>query len=306
MEIRKLILGRTNDKTNLVFGKQVNIVEDLALSKELGTENIKNEDSTLIIKSMSDTQIADVIQIKINLTAVGTLLVNFNKEALKEDERKIIFEALSNLKNKEEPTQKTQTEKFSKILTIINKYKPEYITFLNKGNIKIDVKEVAKTTKWSFPLLVLTIPEKKPSIFSKNKIFNEKYFAGDYVFCSLFALLVSFAFTSGIHVLLTKQNIATFLLILAFVFAGIVCYICYKILIPEKDKKLKFVMMIYSAVGWLVGLAAGIIVSKYLLANESAAFETIKVLLIGGLGGLVLCEGAVWLVFPIKKIFTKK
>ena len=306
MAIKKLILGRNNDQTNLVYDKQVNIIDDLALSKELGTENIKNEDSTLILKSMSDTQIADVIQIKINLTSVGTLLVNFNKEALTEDDRKTMFEALSALKKKEEPTEKTQTEKFIKILSIIEQYKPEYVTFLNSSSIKIDVNEIAKKNKWSFPLLVLTIPPKQPSIFSKIKLFNGRYFKVDYLFCSIFALLASFALPVGIFQSFANENIFIFLFVLSAVFAGILCFVCYQNLIAEKDKNLKFVLMIYSAIGWLVGLLIALVVLKLAFKDSPAASNLMKVLLIGGAGSLALVEGVIWLVFPIKKLFKKK
>ena len=306
MAIKKLILGRNNDQTNLVFDKQVNIIDDLALSKELGTENIKNEDSTLIIKSMSDTQIADIIQIKINLTSVGTLLVNFNKEALTEDDRKAMFEALSALKNKEEPTEKTQTEKFMKILSIVEKNKPEYVTFLNKGTIQIDVNEVAKKTKWNFPLLILAVPPKQPSFFSKLKIFNGKYFKGDYLFCSIFALLASFALPVGLFQSFGGDTISILLFVLTAIFAGILCFICYQNLIPEKDKKLKFILMIYSVVGWVLGIVAAFVVLKLAFKEASAASSLMKILLIGGAGSLVLVEGVVWLVFPIKNIFKKK
>ena len=147
MAIKKLIIGKTGDEKSIVFDKQVNILDDVVLSKELGTENIKNEDSELILKSLSDTQISDVIQIKINLTSVGTFLVNFDKNSFTDDSRKSLSDELSSLKNKEEPTEKTQFDKAKRILEIVNKYKPEYVTFKNDGNIKIDVNEIAKKFK---------------------------------------------------------------------------------------------------------------------------------------------------------------
>lgn len=308
MAIKKLIIGTTSEERNFIFDKQVNILDDLALSKELGTENIKNEDSNLMIKSMSDTQIADVIQIKINLTSVGMFLVNFNKDAFSEDERKSLFEALTALKDKQEPTEKTQFEKASKILEIVNKYKPEYVAYQNSGSIKVDASQIAKKIKWEFPLLVLQNEPKKPSIFDKlknTKFFSKKYIRSDYIFTSIFALLLSFALVAAIHEFLTGQNIATFLLIMTVIFTGILGYIDYKNLIPEKDKKLKFVLMIYTAVGWLIGATAGILVSKLLLTGDDVTFDFIKVLGLGGFISLVVTQCVIWLVFPIRIIISK-
>ena len=172
MVIRKLILGRNNEETSFIFDKQVNIIDDLALSKELGTENIKNEDSTLILKSMSDTQIADVIQIKINLTAVGCLLVNFSKDSLTEENRKNLLDQLSALKDKVQETQETQEVKFRKILCIIEQFNPIYVTFLNDLEFKIDSNKIAKEVEWSFPLIVLAVAPKQPSFFEKVKSFK--------------------------------------------------------------------------------------------------------------------------------------
>ena len=308
MSIKKLVIGKVNKEKSLVFDKQINIIDDLALSKELGTENIKNEDSNLIIKSMSDTQIADVIQIKINLTSVGTFLVNFNKDAFSEDDRKALFNALTALKDKQEPTEKNQFEKASKILEIINKYKPEYVTYQNNGSIKVDAAEIAKKIKWDFPLLILANQPKQPSIFDKlknTKLFNKKYIKGDYVFTAVFTLLFAFALVASIHEFLTGQNIATFLLIVSIIFTGILGYVNYKNSIPEKDKNLKFVLMIYTAIGWVVGVVGGTLISKLLLTTGELTFDLVKVLALGGGISLLVSEGIVWLVFPINKLISK-
>ena len=257
---------------------------------------------------MSDTQIADVIQVKINLTSVGTFLVNFNKDALSEENRKALFGELSALKDKQEPTEKTQFEKASKILEIVNKYKPEYVAYQNSGSIKIDATEISKKVKWEFPLLVLTNQPKQPSIFDKlknTKLFSKKYVKGDYIFTAVFALLLSFAFVASIHEFLTGQNIAVFLLVMSIVFAGILGYVNYKNLIPENDKNLKFVLMIYTAIGWLVGVVSGTLVSKLLLTGDDIVFDIVKVLTIGGTVSLVTSEGVVWLVFPIRILISK-
>lgn len=308
MAIKKLIIGKSSEEKNFIFDKQVNIIDDLVLSKELGTENIKNEDSELVLKSLSDTQIADVIQIKINLTAVGTFLVNFDKSAFSDDNRKSLLNELTSLKDKQEPTEKTQFEKAKKILEIVNKFKPEYVAFTNGGNIKIDANEIAKKLKWEFPLLVLAIPPKEPSFFErlkKLKIFNKKYIKSDYVFTSIFTILLSFAFVTSIHCFFTSQNIAVFLLIISIVFAGVLGFVNYKNLIPENDKNLKFVLMIYTAIGWVVGLTVGLLISKLLLTGEDQEFSLVKVLAIGGASSLIISEGVVWIVFLIKLLLSK-
>lgn len=174
MELKKLVLARQNEETTYVFDKPLNFVDDLVLSKELGTENIRNEDSTLLIKSLRDTHISDVIQIKINLTKVGTFLVNFDKEEFNEDSRKQLFEKLTALKDKNEPTLSTQEEKAKSILKIVDEYKPVYVTFANNLDLKIDIDSIGKKLKWNYPLLVLNLPREYSLLESVKNLFKKK------------------------------------------------------------------------------------------------------------------------------------
>ena len=87
MEKQNLVLGFKEQEDNFTFENKIFLVQDKKLIENLSRPNIKNQDSSLVIKSLNDTHIADVIQIKVNIADTGHFLVSFKKETLTEELR---------------------------------------------------------------------------------------------------------------------------------------------------------------------------------------------------------------------------
>ena len=80
MEKQPLVLKFKNKEAEYSFENKINIVQEKEFLNILSRPNYKNQNSSLVIKSMNDLAIADVIQIKVNISSVGSLFTNFNKE----------------------------------------------------------------------------------------------------------------------------------------------------------------------------------------------------------------------------------
>ena len=115
--------------------------------------------------------------------------------------------------------------------------------------------------EYSFPILYLC--------YKENDVFNTKdsklgfrKFTVDYLFTSIFSILMTFGVLVGIFQIYNKQTIAAFLLVLSFVFFGILCYSIYSVIYKEKkelNRKLKYFLLIYTTLGILLGTLLGLI-----------------------------------------------
>ena len=179
MENQNLILKFKNQEQEYSFENKVLLVEDKKLIQNLSKPNIKNQDSPLIIKSLNDLHISDVIQIKINISETGYVLASFSKESLTDETRTQLLEEIGKLKNNENPSNENSLKKVKDLLGILNNFSPIYATFSNNGYIKIDLDELQKT-QTSFPLIVLaqrqhkmifkTAKTKEESVEKKEKV----------------------------------------------------------------------------------------------------------------------------------------
>lgn len=259
MENELLVLKFKDKEEEFSFENKVNFIEDKKLIQNLSRPNIKNQDSSLIIKSLNDTHISDVIQLKINVGETGSFLASFAKDSLTDEVRSKLLEEIGNLKGNETPTIDSQSKKVKELLGILNEFSPIYSTFSNSGDIKLNVEEIVDF-ELKFPLLVLKQPEKK-LIFkigkqNKEKPVKEKVeetsadekaekpkkehkikekkerpvkepktyqpfalFDSDYFFVLFFALLGAFSITASVFEIMNKEGIATFLIILASILA---------------------------------------------------------------------------------------
>lgn len=282
MQIKKLVLKNNTNNNQYIFAKQFNKIDDLALAKELGTENIKNEDSTLVISSLNDTKIYDVIQIKINLTKVGVFLANFDKTTFDDESRKKLIESLSALKVEETPTYETQSKKANKILEILNDYQPIYVTYSNTKSIILDL-EVNKALKFNYPLLILPVIKKEDNFLVK--FFKSKNIELDNLFIGIFSCLFSVASIIATHNLINSANIGIFLLVLSIVFLGIYAFVFISFYI--NCKKLKKSVFIFTLIGIVLGISIGLLVSAFLIKGDDISLDIPKTLLIGGLPSLI-------------------
>lgn len=277
----KLVLSTQSKNEEFVFNEKLNFVNDKKLVKVLSTENIHNNYSDFYIKSLNNTHISDVIQIKINLTNVGTFFANFRKDKFDEKQRNSLLDKFQTLKSdNKDLTVKTQEHKAAKILTILNKFKPIFVSFKNSLEIKINIKKISKENEWSYPLIVLNKTEKE-ILKDEKRIKNGITIDGEQFFAAVFSILFSFAIVTGCHELMNNQTIYIFLLLLAVVFAGILAYIYYSVCKIGTNKKVNLIMLLFSLAGSLIGCAGGTVVSKFVLTGDEITFDITKLLLIG-------------------------
>lgn len=299
MKVKQLVFKFEEDKNEFVFDQQLTFIEDKKLIKTLEKENIKNEGSSLIIKSMNNLPIYDVIQIKINLSETGTFLASFDKSKIDEKVREKLLAGISSLKDGVEPTKDTQIKKIKNLLVILDRYNPIYVTYKNGDDIQIDKEsfnEIVETTLFAYPLLILKKKEEKTKEIHINFLKHKKIkkteetqsedskkprkeividyplFNFDYLFNALFCLLFSFGVLVSIFELINKESISVFLIIITVIFLGITYFSVYSTIYKkhvEKYKGLKYWILLYLGVGTAAGLAIGYIVAKFALKTEN-------------------------------------
>ena len=290
-----LVLKFKDKPMEYSFGSRISFVYDKKLCENLSRTNIKNTDSELLIHSLNDIHVSDVIQVKVNMSETGTFLVNFEKDSLDEEKRNELLKEIGSLKSEDTPTQESQLKKTKDLLAILDKYEPIYVTFSNTGDIKI-IFDNGDIEKPSFPLLVLQNTKKKIVINLKKKdkpVKDEKgeeknyaplsLFETDYIFILLFALLGSFAITTTVFEIMNAQMIAIFLGILALAFV-VVEAIAMQSSTYKKNKLInpyiRYYLAIFIIVGIAIGIVAGYFISKGLLKTEIENFDYKKMLLI--------------------------
>lgn len=316
MENGKLILKFRDQSEEYIFENKFYISQDSKLTKDLFKTNIKNQESSLIIKSMNDLPISDVIQFKINLEDTGSFLVNFSNE-LTEEIRVEIIEKIKKLKDNLNPTPQSQTRKIEKLLGILNEYKPIYVVFSNLGEIRIPLESLANV-KVKFPVIAnqdskKRSREKKLNISryelslgkakkTKNVVNNGRFqpkgrkfklLSLDYIFILVFSLFASFGAFVGVYKIFTSDDAYIFLLALAFIFIGINYYAVYSSLYKkgkEKYKGLRYYLILFVTLGLILGLGIGYIVSKFVIKDEISNSNFLNTLIYSGAGSLVLLE----------------
>ena len=297
MKKKTLCFQFKNNDHKFLFEDKVFVITDKKLIQELEKPAYKNTESELIISSMNETPIYDVVQVKVNLSETGYFLVSFSKETLTEEKRKNLLEEITSLKSKAVQTNSTQLKKTRKLLEILNKFHPIYATFVNNGIYKVNLTKLSEE-ELKFPVLVLDKKDKKTlfrfksnnSNKSNNSYAGFSLFEGEYLFIMLFALLGSFGVCTATFEIMNKQGIAIFLSILALAFAIILIIamrsaIYKKGLIPHP--LLRYYLCLFIIVGIALGTVSGFFVSKFLFKTEIEDFDYKKSLLISILVSLV-------------------
>ena len=303
--MENLIFGFKEKETEYSFENKVFVVSDKALIENISKPNIKNQNSSLVIKSLNDLPVFDVVQIKVNVAETGHFLVSFNKETFNEEQRTELLKEIGTLKSDETPTVDSQFKKIQDLLGILVKYQPIYATFANTGTIKIEQLKLEQI-EVSFPLLVLNFPKKKFSIMvgrtKKEKAPREEkkndtqpkekevvnyepfdLFSVEYLFIFLFSLLGSFAVAAAVFELMNKKGIAAFLIVLATVFA-ITLVIAVRAAVYKKTKLknpwLRYYLVIFIVLGIAAGIVSSYFICKGVLKTEIENFEYKKMMLI--------------------------
>lgn len=312
MENPSLVLKFKDQEQEYSFENKVSLIEDKKLLQVLSKPNIKNQDSSLLIKSLNDTHISDVIQIKINISETGFVLASFSKETLTDETRTQLIEEIGKLKNTEVPTKENSLQKTQDLLVILNNFHPIYAVFSNTGDIKLSIDELSEIELF-FPLLVLAQPERK-MIFKikktkeenndpkKEKVHREKtkkrkeyqpfaLFDSDYFFVLFFALLAAFSITASVFELMNEEGIAAFLIVLAVILTITLVISVTSVVYKKGELRnpwLRYYLGIFVLVGAIIGVVGSYFVCKFLLKTEIENFDYKKMILISSLISLVL------------------
>ena len=320
MRKKTLILKFIDTQKEYLFEDKVFVIKDKKLIENLEKPSIKNYESKLVIKTMDDTHISDVIQIKVNMSETGYFLVSFAKGSLEEEKRKSLLEEISGLKSNAVQTNSTQLRKAKKLCEILNKYKPIYVTFINDGEFRVNATKLS-LEHLEFPLLLLNKPIKKKFFigFKHKKVKLKKkkevkedglqqeekeikqpkkikqprlvyspfsLFEVDYIFVFLFAALGSFGVLTCVFEAVNKESIAIFLGILGLAFA-LVLAISVQSTVYKKGKLinpwLRVYLCFYIIVGIVGGIIGGYFISKGVLKTEIEDFDYKKVIIISSL-----------------------
>lgn len=303
--MENLIFGFKEKEIEYSFENKVFVVSDKTLIENISKPNIKNQNSSLVIKSLNDLPVYDIVQIKVNVAETGHFLVSFNKETFNEEQRTELLKEIGTLKSDETPTIDSQFKKIRDLLGILAKYQPIYATFANTGSIKIEQPKLEEI-EVNFPLLVLNLPKKKFSIMvgrtkkekaprpekenssqpkEKEVVNYEPFdlFSVEYLFIFLFALLGSFAVAAAVFELMNKKGIAAFLIVLAAVFA-ITLVIAVHAAVYKKTKLknpwLRYYLVIFVVLGIAAGIVSSYFICKGVLKTEIENFEYKKMMLI--------------------------
>ena len=313
MENPSLVLKFKDQEQEYSFENKVSLIEDKKLLQVISKPNIKNQDSSLLIKSLNDTHISDVIQIKINISETGFVLASFSKETLTDETRTQLLEEIGKLKNTEAPTKENSLQKTQDLLVILNNFHPIYAVFSNTGDIKLSIDELNEIELF-FPLLVLAQPERK-MIFKvkkdkednkepkKEKVEREKpqkerkeyppfaLFDSDYFFVLFFALLAAFSITASVFELMNEEGIAAFLIVLAVILTITLVISVTSVIYKKGELRnpwLRYYLGIFVLVGAVIGVVGSYFVCKFLLKTEIENFDYRKMMLISSLISLVL------------------
>ena len=324
-----LVFKNKDSKQEYTFENKVYFINDKKIIKNLEKPNIKNSDSSFVIKSLNDLHVSDVVQIRVNLSETGVFLVSFQKDVLPEEKREALLKEIATLKSDNEPTEETQILKAKKLVSILDNYSPIYVTFVNNGLIKIPVNDFwIKYPKC--PVLVLQEPKKlainlgvkkeEPKEEKTEQVKKEKpqyqpinLFTMDYFFIFLFAALGSIGFITAVFELMNKQGIGIFLLILAIAFV-ITETVAMSLTIYENGKQknpyLRFYLIAYIVVGIIVGIVGGYFISKGLLKTEIKDFDYKKLTLLSSIIASATMLSSVGTSIPtnliIKKVKNKR
>ena len=139
------------------FKDGFSFIKNSRLLKVLKTENFNNDESNLVIKSLNDTKINEVFQLKINIKYIGYFLVNF---PLKENAKEKYLPLIDEIKLLKDDTEEKgkQLLKIEKVILILNKYNPIYSVFIGREDTFLYLKECNKVNV-TFPLLFPSIEE---------------------------------------------------------------------------------------------------------------------------------------------------
>ena len=134
MEKGNIVFSFLDTKDTFEFSNGFSYVSNKRLLQTIKSENFKNYESSLVIKSLNDTKINEVTQLKISIHYIGYFLVNFPFEENAKEKYAPIVNEIKLLKDESEDKD-SQLLKIEKVLNILNKYNPIYSVFIGKNDV---------------------------------------------------------------------------------------------------------------------------------------------------------------------------
>lgn len=160
MKNEDLVLKFEEDKDEFLFTENLSFSDNKKLVKTLEKENIKNSNSSLIVKSMNNLPVYDVIQLKVNIKDTGVFLVNFLKDDFTQEKRETLIEKIKSLKGDEEISLESQKNKINKLISILNNENPIFSVFKQVGDFVVTFEDFKSFEPLKFKLIVLQKPQK--------------------------------------------------------------------------------------------------------------------------------------------------
>ena len=169
------------------------------------------------------------------------------------------------------------------LLFLVKLPKEKKVKIKKEKSEKTKVEEEQKLLCKKTPKLVKKTELKKqqPIQYKKNKTVVEEertkpfidfpLFDVDYIFVTIFSILLSFGFLVGLYKNKVGEGIAVFLFVMSAIYVGIIFYTVYTTLFKrtkEKYKNLKYWISIYIIAGVTIGTLLGWIICKFALKSD--------------------------------------
>jgi len=300
MEFRPLVISQNNSSNKYIFNNKVNLVTSTSLSDDLLKSNYDTTNSNYVIESEGSISISEVFQIKIRIAQTGTLVVNFLKDSVSESDKEKLLSEISLLKDNVTPTSETQKSKVSKVIDIVNKYRPIFVSYVTTGDFiftKSTFEEIVKDKEIDFPLLILLnsfgfvdepVDPKKRKHINKNQdkqkpvkeikkadgkidfvALLEPLKSIDFIFFGIFSLFIAFGLIISIFEIQNGEGIAAFLLILTLAFFITLNYATYKAKKDNEyftyDLKRIWIPVLYIVIGLTLGIVIGYLITTFVV-----------------------------------------
>ena len=346
MEFRRLVIAQKDSSVQYIFNNKVNLVTSTLLSEELLKTNYELENTTYYFESLDNISIAEVFQIKVRIAETGVMMLNFKKDGLSEEDKQKLLEEISALKDNQTPTEEAQKAKIGRVIDIIIKYNPIYVSYVNTGDFlftRSTFEVIVHDKEIDFPILVLLAPfgyedkptkqkglfapkpkqtkpkeidepvEKKVEGSTTKKDIIKQLKSVDYIFFGIFSIFIAFGVLISAYEIANSNGIAALLVILSIIYVVILNYTTYKAFNENEYLKYKLdrliIPILYIAVGLVLGFVIGYIITTFVIKPKEDI--VINYTLMYGISiplSIVLAYTSLVLPIPIGKIiaFIKK
>lgn len=308
MKNQNVIFSFLDTKQSFEFKNGFSFINNKKLFDVLKTENFRNTESSLVIKSLDNLKISEVFQIKINIKQIGYFLVNLPFEENAKDKYTPLIKEIECLKDNDSFENEKQLLKIEKVIVILNKYYPIFSIFVGRDDTFNYLKECNKVTP-KFPLLFPQIVEDlSVKVIEKNEKTSNKtnfkffekvsvifdiekpFFKTDFLFDLLFALFISFSLYTT-FAFFHNADMKGFIFLVQIFFYGF-CLVYSLFLSKFKEKRIEHrgeETIIYSYI--FLGSALGNLIS-FFIVRYALKMSDVPILALPIILSFVICLSA--------------